>query len=124
MSVLNPSRIRNRASCWLDPWPLKYSRMKIVRAPLPSLRDFYTQLNHFDPMLREDLAKNLDDLAPIPASANLALSFAEKLMLCPTPETARTCIRRDMAVVVFYIPVNIRCRLTLLQKKSPIFLLL
>ena len=77
--------------------------MNIVRAPLPSLRDFYTQLNHFDPMLREDLAEDLDDLAPIPASADLALSFAEKLMLCPTPEAARTCIRRDMAGAVSFV---------------------
>ena len=54
--------------------------MKIAASPLASLRDFYTQLSHFDPMLREELSKNLDD-SPIPASANIALSFAEKLIL-------------------------------------------
>src|SRR5258707_6431218 len=70
--------------------------MKIVVAPLASLRDFYSQLSHFDPMLREELSKDLDD-SPIPASASIAQNFAEKLMLCPTAEAATTCVRQDVA---------------------------
>ena len=76
--------------------------MKIAEAPLASLRDFYTQLSHFDPMLREELSKNLDD-SPITASANIALCFAEKLMLCPTAEAATTCVRQDVAGAVSFV---------------------
>jgi hypothetical protein len=76
--------------------------MKIAATPLASLRDFYTQLSHFDPMLREELSKNLDD-SPIPASANIALSFAEKLMLCPTAEAATTCVQQDVAGAVSFV---------------------
>ena len=76
--------------------------MKIAATPLASLRDFYTQLSHFDPMLRQELSKNLDD-SPIPASANIALSFAEKLMLCPTAESATTCVRQDVAGAVSFV---------------------
>jgi len=76
--------------------------MKIVVAPLASLRDFYTQLSHFDPMLREELSKDLDD-SPIPASASIAQNFAEKLMLCPTAEAATTCVRQDVAGAVSFV---------------------
>jgi len=63
---------------------------------LAALNAFCLQLNEFCLLFqREILCKpNLPASGP---SAELALRFAETLILCPTAEAARTSIQRDLA---------------------------
>lgn len=60
-----------------------------------SLNRFCMQLNEFCLMFQEEILQltSASRHAPDPA---LALAFAETLILCPTAEAARTCIRRDV----------------------------
>jgi hypothetical protein len=59
------------------------------------LNKFCVQLNEFCLMFQEQIL--LLEKAPAKSpSADLALAFAESLILCPTGEAARVCIRRDL----------------------------
>ena|SRR5262249_34072521 len=61
-----------------------------------ALNKFCIQLNEFCLMFQEQILL-LDKAPGKPPSAQLALDFCESLILCPTVEATRNCIRRDLA---------------------------
>jgi len=54
------------------------------------------QLNEFCLMFQEEILQMVSAPSRPPIKA-LAVTFSETLMLCPTSEAARACIRRDVA---------------------------
>ena len=62
----------------------------------------FAQVTGFCRMAEIEVLQDWRDLAIAP-SAPLALGFAEKLMLCPTYESVRSCIRRDVAGAVSFL---------------------
>ncbi len=61
----------------------------------PGMHVFYSQVHDFCELMLEEIGKRLSNVPEPPASASLALAFAEKFLLCPTIESARACIERD-----------------------------
>jgi len=75
---------------------LSRNQTQITKKYLDSVNTFCVQLNEFCLMFQGEILR----LQTIPASgpnANLAVGFSESLILCPTAEAARNCIRRDLA---------------------------
>ena len=62
----------------------------------------YAQVSGFCRMAEAEVLGDWHDLLT-PPSANLALAFAEKLILCPTVEAAQSCIRRDPTGAVSFL---------------------
>ena len=56
---------------------------------------FYSQVQEFCVMMYEELAKRWDGLPETPVSPATAQEFMEKFVLCPTDESARSCIQSD-----------------------------
>lgn len=54
------------------------------------------QLNEFCLMFQEEILQLASTPRRVPDST-IALAFAETLLLCPTAEAARACIRRDVS---------------------------
>jgi hypothetical protein len=54
-------------------------------------------------MVQEEVVTRLDDLTQVSTSAGNALSFAESLMLCPTAEAGRGCIRKDLGGALSFL---------------------
>jgi hypothetical protein len=67
------------------------------------MRAFYSQLVEFCEMVQEEVVTRLDDLAQVSTSAGRALSFAESLILCPTTEAGRACIRQDVGGALSFL---------------------
>jgi len=63
---------------------------------LSSLDRFCIQLNEFCLMFQQEIL-HLEGTPGKTPSAEVALGFAENLILCPTAEAAHACIRRDLA---------------------------
>ena len=61
-----------------------------------SSNSFYNQLSNFCKMLEQEHASGLNKADRLPRSGRLAQGFTEKIILCPTAEAARACIRRDL----------------------------
>jgi hypothetical protein len=67
------------------------------------MRDFYSQVVEFCQLLQEELMLNLEDLTQVATSAPRALGFAECLILCPTAEAGRGCIRNDLGGALSFL---------------------
>jgi len=61
-----------------------------------SSNSFFDQLSDFCKMLELEHAPSLSKPDRFPRSGRLAQGFTEKIILCPTNESARACIRRDL----------------------------
>lgn len=70
--------------------------MQAVTNSPTALNKFCTQLNEFCLLFQQEILR-LESTPGRPPSAQRARAFAESLILCPTPEATRVCIRRDMA---------------------------
>jgi len=70
-------------------------RRNVMTCPT-SLNRFCIQLNEFCLMFQEEILRVQITPGKTP-SAEVALGFAESLILCPTAEAARACIGRDLA---------------------------
>ena len=62
----------------------------------------FAQVTGFCRMAETEVLGDWHDLL-IPPSADLAVAFAENLILCPTAEAARSCIRRDPTGAVSFL---------------------
>ncbi len=67
------------------------------------MRAFFSQVVEFCQLLQEELMLNLDDLTQVSTSTARALGFAESLILCPTAEAGRTCIRNDLGGALSFL---------------------
>lgn len=70
--------------------------MRVDMKHVTSLNKFCIQLNEFCLLFQEQILL-FEKTCAKPPSAQLALAFAESLMLCPTEKAARVCIGRDLA---------------------------
>jgi hypothetical protein len=57
---------------------------------------FFSQLRDFCNLLEQEHSASLAIADRFPRSGHLAQGFTEKIILCPTAESARACIRRDL----------------------------
>jgi len=68
---------------------------------------FFAQLEEFCRLVQEEFLARFNEVSEISTSTADALGFAETLMLCPTREAARACIRRElMAGLSFVLAVQ------------------
>jgi hypothetical protein len=82
---------------------------------------FFGQLEEFCRLVQQEFLARFNEVTEIPASSAKALGFAESLMLCPTQEAARVCIRRELpAALSFVLAIQaMQRRLQLGQFKLP-----
>jgi hypothetical protein len=64
---------------------------------------FYTQVQEFCQIMQEELTARWDTLSETPTSRSKALSFTEKVLLCPTIESARSCIQKDFPGALSFV---------------------
>jgi len=67
------------------------------------LRAFYDQLGQFCSIVQAEHLADLSEATGLPRSARIALAFSERLILCPTPDAARACIRKDLAGALSFL---------------------
>ena len=77
--------------------------MKTAEKVLVSANEFCLQVTRFCPLVRQELLEKWEQVDQFPVCANSALIFAETLILCPTMEAARVCIRRDLAGAMSFL---------------------
>jgi hypothetical protein len=68
-----------------------------------SLRSFYDQLGQFCRILQAEHLTDLGNATGLPRSARIALAFSERLILCPTADSAKACIRKDLAGALSFL---------------------
>jgi hypothetical protein len=66
---------------------------------------FFTQLEEFCRLVQEEFLARFNEISEIKTSAASALAFTESLMLCPTQEAARICIRRELTAALSFVMV-------------------
>ncbi len=93
LSVIYPASLGTSAICRWNGAVLRCRRVKTVSC-LNATSEFCQQVTHFCGIVREELMICWGELQELPISFNAAQSFAEDLMLCPTPDAARSCIRK------------------------------
>lgn len=69
--------------------------MKTV-STVGSTNEFCAQVMRFCGIVREELTGRWDELDDLPIAFASALAFAETLILCPTAESGRICIQKDI----------------------------
>jgi len=57
---------------------------------------FYNQVHDFCTLMLAEIAGQMSKVPEPPASAGVALAFTEKFLLCPTLDSARECIQKDL----------------------------
>ena len=77
--------------------------MKTAEQVLVTANEFCVQVTRFCPLVRQELLDRWEQVDQFPVCANSALTFAETLMLCPTIEAARACIRRDLSGALSFL---------------------
>jgi hypothetical protein len=64
---------------------------------------FFAQLEDFCRLVQEEFLSRFNELTSIPASAADAFSFTETLMLCPTEDAVRACIRKELTAALSFV---------------------
>jgi hypothetical protein len=64
---------------------------------------FFTQLEEFCRLVQEEFLARFNEVSAIPTSAADALAFTETLMLCPTEDAVRVCIRRELTASLSFV---------------------
>lgn len=64
---------------------------------------FFEQIVEFCQMAHEAFLAKFDTMAEVPISGSAALAFADRLLLCPTSEAARSCIQKDLIGALSFV---------------------
>jgi hypothetical protein len=64
---------------------------------------FFAQLEEFCRLVQQEFLARFNEVREISTSTAHALAFAETLMLCPTEEAARACIRRELPAALSFV---------------------
>jgi hypothetical protein len=64
---------------------------------------FFEQIAEFCQMAQEAFMAKFDTMAEVPISGSAALAFADRLLLCPTADAARLCIRKDLIGALSFV---------------------
>ena len=54
-------------------------------------------------MMQDEVAVRWETMPETPTSARTALAFSEKVLLCPTTESARACIQQDFEGALSFV---------------------
>lgn len=54
-------------------------------------------------MVQEEFLARFSEIKEIPTSSARAMDFTETLMLCPTQEAARVCVRRELCAALSFV---------------------
>ena len=77
--------------------------MKTIVSHVAADEIFFGQLAEFCRLVQEEFLARFHEIKEVPTSSARALSFAETLMLCPTSESARMSIRRELASALSFV---------------------
>jgi hypothetical protein len=66
-------------------------------------KGFFAQVTEFCQIVQEEFLARFDTLPELPVSAGAAMAFTETLILCPTAEAARLCVRKDLIGAVSFV---------------------
>lgn len=64
---------------------------------------FFGQLEEFCRLVQQEFLTRFNEIKNISNSAPAALGFAEMLILCPTKEAAKVCIRRELPAALSFV---------------------
>jgi hypothetical protein len=64
---------------------------------------FFTQLEEFCRLVQQEFLARFNEVSEISTSTAPALAFTETLMLCPTQESARVWIRRELPAALSFV---------------------
>jgi hypothetical protein len=64
---------------------------------------FLSQLEEFCRLVQQEFLARFDEVKEISNSTATALSFAETLILCPTPESVQASIRRELPAALSFV---------------------
>jgi hypothetical protein len=85
---------------WLEVEPRP---VKTMLDEANSGRLFFEQVAEFCQMAQDVFLTKSDALTDGPTSGDAALAFAEVLLLCPTADAARSCIRKDLIGALSFV---------------------
>ena len=93
--------------------------MKTVATQVATDELFFGQLAEFCRLVQEEFLAHFNEVKEIPTSSIRAVAFAETLILCPTQESVRAGIRRELpAALSFVIAIQGLQRLVQIGKFS------
>jgi hypothetical protein len=64
---------------------------------------FISQLEEFCRLAQQEFTARFDEIKEISNSSATALSFAETLILCPTPEAVQSSIKRELPAALSFV---------------------
>jgi hypothetical protein len=64
---------------------------------------FFTQIRELCQIVQEEFVCRFDQFHAVPFSAAAATAFLEKLILCPTEDAARQCVRKDLVGALSFV---------------------
>ena len=64
---------------------------------------FFEQIAEFCQMAQDAFLSKFDTMANVPISGGAALAFAERLLLCPTADAARSCVQKDLIGALSFV---------------------
>jgi hypothetical protein len=64
---------------------------------------FFSQLEQFCRMVQQELVARFSEVKEVSNSSTNALAFAETLILCPTQESTRASIRRELPSALSFV---------------------
>lgn len=102
-SVMNPASISILARCCGARTRSRLFLRGDTMNNSDALRAFYDQLGQFCRILQSEHLATLDEATGLPRSARIALAFSERLILCPTTDSARVCIRKDLGGALSFL---------------------
>jgi hypothetical protein len=77
--------------------------LKTEAGPVAVEEKFFGQLEEFCKLVQQELLTRFNEIKEISNSASSALGFAVMLILCPTQEAAKVCIRRELPAALSFV---------------------
>jgi hypothetical protein len=82
---------------------VKSSQVNTTLDNAASARMFFEQVAEFCEMAQDAFLARFDTMSDVPVSGGAAAAFAETLLLCPTTDAARSCIRKDLIGALSFV---------------------
>lgn len=103
VSVIYPGSFSTAPSCRHSCPAVGCPRLKTIATQVPTDEMFFGQLAEFCRLVQEEFLARFNEIKEIPTSSARAMAFTETLMLCPTREAARACIRRELCAALSFV---------------------
>jgi hypothetical protein len=103
-SVIDPSQLSIPANGGHELRRVRWFQATIVNS-LNTAQTFFNQLEELCLLVQKEFLARFDHMTDVPASAEAAAAFTERLMLCPTVEAVEASIRQDLEGALSFIMV-------------------